>query len=303
MRHILFAHLVAEYLRRERPSLLLSSLAPANFAAVNAARLVNGGTPVVISVHSNPLLGYNDYERGVAAMLYPLAGMVVAVSHGVGVELQRTLGIPSGRVQVIHNPIPAARIRRLAEEDVAHAWFQRGQPRVVLSVAREAPAKDHPTLVRAFAHVRRKLAAHLVIMGRHSKSYRRGLAALAHQCGVAEDLRFLDFDENPYRYMARASVVALSSFWEGLPTVLLEALACGTPVVSTDTPYGPREILGGGLGRLAPVGDAVALGEALLGTLREDHPPVGALRQRAAEFSEDRAVGAYLGVIRRVAQD
>ena len=303
LRHMLFAHLVAEYLRRERPSLLLSSLAPANFAAVNAARLADDGPPVVLSVHSNPHLDYSEYERRVAAVLYPRAGAVVAVSNGLGAELQRTLGIPSPRIQVIHNPIPVARIRHLAEEAVAHAWFQAGQPKVVLGVGREAPAKDHRTLVRAFGHVRRELAARLVIMGRHSKSYRRGLASLARQCGVADDLGFLDFDENPYPYMARASAVALSSFWEGLPTVLLEALACGTPVVSTDTPYGPREILDDGeLGRLAPVGDAAALGEALLATLRGDHPPIHALRRRAAEFSEDRAVASYHRVFEQVAK-
>ena len=300
--HMHFAHLVAEYLRRERPSLLLSSLAPANFAAVNAARLAAPGPPVVISIHSNLRLDYSEYERAVAATLYPRASAVVVVSCGLRTELQRTLGVPPQRVQVIYNPIPAARIGRLARQAVAHSWFQSGQPRVILSVGREAPAKDHQTTVRAFGHVRREMAARLVILGHHSKSYRVRLSSLARQCGVEEDLGFLDFHENPYRYMARASAVVLSSFWEGLPTVLLEALACGTPVVSTDTPYGPREILGGGkFGRLAPVGDALALAAAMLQTLRGDNPPADALRLRAADFSGDRAVRSYLGIFGQVA--
>ena len=303
-RHVFFAHLVAEYLRREKPSLLLSSLAPANFAAVNGARLVRDAPPVVVSVHSNLCLDYSEYERRVATTLYPRAAALVAVSRDLGDDLLRTLAVPARRVHAIYNPIPAARIRRLGQEEVAHPWFRRGQPKVILGVGREAPAKDHPTLVEAFGHVRREVAARLVIMGRHSQSYRNRLSALARRHGVEGELGFLDFDENPYRYMARASAVALSSFWEGLPTVLLEALACGTPVVSTDTPYGPREILEDGKwGRLVPIGDSPALGRALVETLLGGCPDADALRLRAADFSGQRAVDAYLrvfgGVTRR----
>lgn len=301
LRHVFFAHLVAEYLRRERPSVLLSSLAPANFAAVNGARLVSGAPPVVISLHSNFSLDYSEYEKRVAAVLYPRAAALVAVSRDLGDDLLRTLAVPPCRVHPIYNPIPAVRIRRLGREELAHPWFRRGQPKVILCVAREAPPKDHPTLVEAFGHVRREMAARLVIMGRHSKPYRDRLSALARRHGVEGELGFLDFDENPYRYMARASVVALSSFWEGLPTVLLEALACGTPVVSTDTPYGPREILEDGKwGRLVPVGDALALGRVLVETLRGGCPGADALRLRAADFSEERAVAAYLRVFAQV---
>ena len=296
MRHRLFAHLAAEYLRRERPSLLLSSLAPANFAAINGARLTGNATPVVISVHSNPPLDYSGYEQGVAAKLYPRADAVVAVSCALGAELERVFAIPQCRVRTIYNPVPAARIRRMGREEVAHPWF-RGDPPVILSVGREAPAKDFSTLVEAFGCVRREMAARLVIMGRHSRFYRARLSSLARRCGVDRDVDWLDFDENPFRYMARASVVAVSSFWEGLPTVLLEAMACGTPVVSTDTRFGPREILGGGKwGRLAPVGDVPALGRALLATLRGGGPCADALRLRADDFSEERAAKAYLRV-------
>lgn len=303
LRHVLFAHLVAEYLRRERPSLLLSALAPANFAAVNGAWLVPGAPPVVISVHSNLCLDYSGYEQRVAATLYPRAAALVAVSRDLGNNLLHTLAIPQSRVHAIYNPVPDDRIRRQGQEEVAHPWFRRGQPKVILGVAREARAKDHPTLVEALGHVRREVDARLVIMGRHSKSYRRRLLELAREHGVEGELGFLDFAENPYCYMARASVVALSSFWEGLPTVLLEALACGTPVVSTDTPFGPREILQDGKwGRLAPVGDAPALGRALAATLRGDCPDADALRRRAADFSTERAVAAYLRVFEQVAR-
>ncbi len=301
-RHVYLAHLVAQYVRRERPSLLLSSLAPANFAAVNAATLVDDAPPVIISVHNNLRLDYSAYEQRVAATLYPRADAVVGVSRGVCGELSDALGLPPHRLHAIYNPLPAARIQGLMQADTTHPWFQPGERKVILSVGREAPAKDYPTLVEALGHVRRDLAARLVIMGGHSPRYRRRLLAQARQLGMEGDLDFIDFDENPYRYMARAAVVALSSFWEGLPTVLLEALACGTPVVSTDTPYGPREILGDGKwGRLAPVGDAPALGAALLENLR-GRTPADALRLRAADFSEERAASAYLRLFKQVAQ-
>ena len=301
-RHVYFAHLVAQYLRRERPSLLLSSLAPANFAAVNAARLVPDAPPVVISVHNNLRLDYSAYEQRVAATLYPRANAVVGVSQGVCTGLHEALGLATDRTHAIYNPLPISHIQHLTEADVYHPWFQPGEPQVILSVGREAPAKDYPALVEAFGRVRHAVTARLVIMGGHSRRYRARLHAQARRLGVERDLGFIDFDENPYRYMARAAVVALSSFWEGLPTVLLEALACGTPVVSTDTPYGPREILGDGQwGRLAPVGDAAALGQALLETLRGGGTPADALRLRAAHFSEERAASAYLRLFEQVA--
>ena len=301
-RHVYFAHLVAQYLRRERPSLLLSSLAPANFAALNAARLVPEAPPVVISVHANLRLDYSAYEQRVAATLYPRANAVVGVSQGVCTGLHEALGLAREHTHAIYNPLPAAHIQRLTEADVCHPWFQPGEPQVILSVGREAPAKDYPALVEAFGHVRSACTARLVIMGRLSRPYRARLSAQARWLGVERDVGFIDFDENPYCYMARAAVVALSSFWEGLPTVLLEALACGTPVVSTDTPYGPREILGDNQwGRLAPVGDAAALGQALLEILRGGGPQGEALRLRAAHFSEERAASAYLRLFEQVA--
>ena len=301
-RHVYLAHLVAQYVREERPSLLLSSLAPANFAAVNAASLVRDAPPAIISVHNNFRLDYSAYEQRVAATLYPRADAVVGVSRGVCAELGEALGLPSERLHAIYNPIPASRIQCLTHTEAPHPWLQPGEPKVILSVGREAPAKDYPTLVEAFGRVRRAVAARLVIMGGHSPRCRTRLLAQARRLGVEQDLGFIDFDENPYRFMARAAVVALASFWEGLPTVLLEALACGTPVVSTDTPYGPREILGDGKwGRLAPVGDAQALGAALLEAL-DAQAPADALRLRAADFSEERAASAYLRLFKQVAQ-
>lgn len=296
-----FAHLVAHYIRQERPSLLLSAVSTANFAAVNGAELAGGSQPVIVSVRNNLDLDYSEYEQRQARTLYPRADAVTAVSHGVGRDVERFLGVKAESVHAIYNPIPSDTIWQRAQEEVAHPWFAAGEPPVMLSVGREAPPKDYPTLVEAFGMARRKLRARLVIMGGLSESYRAGLIAQARGYGVDDDLGFIDFDENPFRYMRRAGLFALSSLWEGLPNVLLEALACGTPVVSTDTSHGPREILDGGrYGKLTPVGDAPSLAQAMIETLEGDRLPEEALRRRAAEFSEERATGAYLELFQQV---
>ncbi len=294
-----YAHILARYIREVGPDLVVSALQGPNAVAVSAAALTDRAVPTVITVHNNVAADYAPQWLAAARALYPLADAVVAVSGGVAESVRQSLGVDAGRVRVIHNGVPLDRIRRLAREAVAHPWFRPGAPPVILAVGREAPAKDYPTLVEAFALAHRELGARLLILGRLSAPCRAGLQSLARGRGVAGDLGFLDFDENPYRYMAGAAVLALSSRWEGLPMVILEALACGTPVVSTETPHGPREILGC-WGGLPPVGDAAALGRALSRALRGGHPPPAALRARAAEFSLERMADAYTALFERL---
>ena len=292
-------HILNRYLREARPQVLVSALPNADSAAVCAAELTERAVPVVTTVRNNVAADYAPEWLAAARTLYPLADAVVAVSKGVAESVRRSLGVDAGRVHTIYNPIPAASIRRLAQEEITHPWFADGEPPVVLSVGREAPQKDHPTLVEAFGLARREVDARLVMLGKLSASYRRRLKSLARGLGVEGDLDFVDFDENPYRYMRRAGLLALSSRWEGLPGVILEALACGTPVVSTDTPYGPREILGD-WGDLPPVGDALALARALTRTLRGERPTAEALRARAADFSVEQAAAAYLALFEKL---
>ncbi len=293
-------HILNRYLRRARPQVLVSALPSADAAAVCAAELADRAVPVVVTAHNVPA-DYAPEWLAASRTLYPLADAVVAVSRGAAESVRRSLGVAAERVRTIHPIWPADSIRRLAQEEVAHPWFADGEPPVVLSVGREAPQKDHPTLVEAFGLARREADARLVILGKLSAPYRAGLKSLARSHGVEGDLGFVDFDENPYRYMRRAGLLALSSRWEGLPGVILEALACGTPVVSTDAPYGPREILGG-WGDLPPVGDAPALARALAGTLRGERPTAEALRARAADFSEEKAADAYVALFEKLAR-
>ncbi len=297
-----YAYMIATYVREARPDVLVSALPGADTAAVCAAALTDRAVPVVVTVRINIVADYTPEWLAACRTLYPRADAVVTISRGVGESVRQSMGVDAGRVRTIYNGVPVDSIRQLAQDEVTHPWFADGEPPVILSVGREALQKDHPTLVKAFGLARREVNARLVILGKLSAAYRERLKSLARSHGAEEDLGFVDFDENPFRYMRRAALFALSSRWEGLSMVVIEALACGTPVVSTDAPYGPREILGG-WGDLPPVGDAPALARALVATLRGEHPPEEALRTRAADFSDDKAANAYVALFRELVQE
>ena len=296
-----YAYMIAMYVREARPDVLVSALPGADTAAVCAAELTDRAVPVVVTVRTNVVADYTPEWLAACRTLYPLADAVVAISRGVGESVRQSMGVDAECIRTIYNGVPVDSIRQLAQEEVTHPWFADGEPPVILCVGREAPQKDHPTLVEAFGLVRREVNARLVILGKLSAACRERLKRLARGHGVEADLGFLDFDENPFRYMRRAALLALSSRWEGLSMVVIEALACGTPVVSTDAPYGPREILGA-WGGLPPVGDAPALARALVETLRGAHPTEEALTRRAADFSIDKAAEAYEALFRKLAR-
>jgi glycosyltransferase involved in cell wall biosynthesis len=292
---------LTRYLRKERPAALLSALVHVNIAAILAARL-SGRRPRVVVTEHNQLARNAALARSPAvrlahravASIYPFADEIVAVSDGVADSLTSYSGLPGRRVRVIHNPVVTPTLHRKARAAPPHPWFADGQPPVILGVGRLTAQKDFVNLLRAFAILRQRRQAKLVILGEGAD--RTMLLDLVEQLGLAEDVDLPGFTPNPYAYMSRAAVFVLSSAWEGLPTVLIEAMACGTPVVATDCPSGPAEILvGGRFGDLVPVNDPAALAAAILRTL--DAPPSPrALRGRADDFSIERAVDRYADV-------
>ena len=290
---------LTRYLRRERPRVLVSSMSHANLIALWAGRLAGGSTPVVVTVHetlSESTRGHlgGAVEPRLLRMFYPWAAGVVAVSRGAADDLARSSGLPRERVQVVYNPVITPAVLAMARRDPQHPWFATGQPPVVLGVGRLTPQKDFPTLLRAFGEVRRKLPARIMILGEGTE--RRRLEALAEELGVRDDVAFPGFRDDAVAYMARSALFVLSSTWEGLPTVLIEALMTGTRVVSTDCPSGPREILQDGrLGALVPVGDHRALAEAMHGALTR--PPAPIPQETLAPFTREAAVDNYLRLI------
>jgi glycosyltransferase involved in cell wall biosynthesis len=296
---IRYLHSLATYLRREQPDALLSAKTPANLVAIWAKRLAQARTRIVVSERTNLSIGIRQspkwrwrYVAPLIGKVYPKAERIVTVSRGVADDLAACTGLPRATIGTIYNPTLITEISEKAQAPISHTWLPPTTIPVVLGVGRLVPQKDFPTLLKAFAHVHRKHPARLLILGEGRE--RAKLEALASELGIAEDVSFPGFEPNPYAFMARASVFVLSSGWEGLPNALIEALACGCPVVSTNCPSGPQEILGNGaFGPLVPVGDDQALAEAILHTL--EHPPISdRLRSRAAEFDIQTITEQYL---------
>jgi len=297
---------LTRYLRRERPDALLSAITYPNLAALWARRLAGVPTRVVISERANlsDYLSYGANKRSkwrfsklapVISRVYPWADAIVAVSKGVADDLSSRAAIPRQRISPIYNPVVSPELFKKALVRLEHPWFQPGAAPVILSVGRLHYQKDFPTLFRAFARVRARREVRLLVLG--GGKGRTELEALVRSMGLGGDVELRGFVANPFAYMARAAVFVLSSAYEGFGNALVEALACGCPVVSTDCPSGPAEILeGGAYGRLVPVGDDAAMAEAILRTL-DTEPHRERLRKRAARFSVEASAREYLRLL------
>jgi glycosyltransferase involved in cell wall biosynthesis len=193
---------------------------------------------------------------------------------------------------VIRNPVITPELDWLADEPCRHPWLQPGQPPVIIGAGRFQRQKDFPTLLRAFSLLRGSRPCRLVLLGEGGGQ--RKLEGLISELGLTSDVDLPGFQANPYPFLARADLFVLSSVWEGSPNVLTEAMALGTPVVSTDCPSGPRELLDGGkYGPLVPVGDVEALAAAMANTL-DDHLPSEILKQAVAEYNQSASARRYL---------
>lgn len=290
------------YLRRERPQAMLTALNHANVIAILARFLARVPTRLVVS-ERNTLTEEATRNQGMAARavfllmrwLYPHADGIIAVSDGAAEVLSRFASIPRQRITTVYNPYDLLTIQQRASLALDHPWFSPGAPPVVLGIGRLTAQKDFASLISAFAQLRTQRSAKLMILG--EGELRSDLQALADSLGLGtENFCLHGFVDNPFAYLARCGVFVLSSRWEGLPNVLIQALGCGAPVVSTNCPSGPAEILGNGQwGRLVPVGDVNALAHAMTSTLDESqHPDV---IRRAGDFGVERSVEGYLEVL------
>lgn len=288
---------LVRYLRKQRPLRLLSFLSPTNCLAVWGVSLARVDTRLILAEHNtaSQALSSTPYRRlrllpNIMRWTYPHADGLIANSFGVAEDLARVLKLGREQIHLVYNPVVTPELKAEAAQAVDHPWFYPGEPPVILGAGRLVEQKDFPTLLRAFALVRRRRRARLIIVG--TGQGHRTLLNLGTELGVQNDFDLPGFVSDPYAYMARSGVFVLSSQWEGLGMVLIEAMACGTPVVSTDCPHGPYEILdGGSWGRLVPVGSPQSLAEAILATLEERGPDP---RARAEYFSVERATDQYL---------
>src|SRR5690606_38779052 len=305
-RLLVAAPALARLLRRERPDVVFSTHGGSNVIAAIAHALARSPARLVLSERSALARG----DRGPARralegpakrVTYRRADLVTAVSRGVAGELAARLGLAASKIRVIYNPIVGEDLAARAAEPVDHPWFAPGaREPVVIAVGRLVEIKDYPTLLDAFARIRAAGAARRSGLG--EGPLRGALEARARAAGLGGDVALHGFDRNPYRYLARARVLLHASRAEGLPGALIQAMACGTPVVSTDCDFGPREVIeqSGHDGVLVPVGDAGALAAAadalLVEPERRDRMAAMAACS-AARFSIASAVDRYQDAI------
>jgi len=292
---------LVRYLRRERPSAMLTSMNYVNvvgiwartIARVDTRLIVNEQNALSLEAAHSPRLRHRLMPR-LIRRFYPWADGVTSVARGTADDLVRAAGVSPDLIEVVHNPIVTTELRELVAEPLDHPWFGPEEVPVVLGVGRLAPQKDFGTLIRAFARVVARRPCRLMILGDGPE--RASLEALVSEHGLMGSVDLPGWVSNPYAYMARAGVFVLSSRWEGLPSVLIEALFCQVPVVATDCLSGPREILDGGrYGALVPVGDEETLAAVIESALAGELPAPPA--ESWEPYEQETVVRRYLQVL------
>ena len=298
-------------LRLEKPDIAVGMGGMTNWGLILAAGLARTGMAVIIGEHGAAALEYRK-DRVTSYVisllnrfLYPFADRIVAISEGVREYLVRDRKIPKEKIVTIHNPVDIARIQKLSQEQVDDPWLRDQDKPVVLWVGRIAAVKGLEYLIGAFERVLREIDARLIMVGEGSEE--STIRDLVRGSALQEKVRFAGFQSNPYRYMSRSSVFAFPSLSEGFGMVLVEAMACGLPVVSTDCVAGPSEILQNGrCGILVPVADEDALAKAIVTMLTNtelrNRLAAEALR-RVADFEPAKVVASYEQLFRDVCKD
>lgn len=267
-----------KYLNNNEPDILLSTLYPVNNIAVLAGKLSRAKTKIILREANSPVakLKYSgswvfQVLIGVVSRLnYPLADGFISVSKGLRKEMIQFYNIRPEKIAVIYNPVAHPSLDQQAQATVSHPMITDNAP-LILGMGRVVPQKDFVTLIRAFSIVQKTLPCKLIIVGdtEADQVYYQSLLTLIQSLNLEHDIDFIGFQKNPFTFLAQSKVFVLSSIYEGLPGVLIQAMALGCQLVSTDCPYGPREILAAGkYGKLVPVGDHKAMAKAIIESIR-----------------------------------
>jgi len=303
-----------KYFKKEKPDIFISFLSHANLVSIISKILSGAKTKIVISERStfsklSEQSAGNIYDKLIGQFIffflvkifYPRADRIICVSKAAAEDLSDVIG-KNKKIVFIYNGFDFKKIIELSKEKIDYPEFYSDNLPIICAVGRLVKAKDYPTLLNAFSILFKKVKSQLIIVGDGEDMDK--LKAIAQRLDVSKSVYFAGFQKNPYKYMAKADVFVLSSITEGLPNVIVEAMACGTPVVSTDCKSGPNEIIEDGRnGFLVPIGDYHALAEKMLELinntdLREKISEEG--RMTAQNFSIGKSIKEYENLFKEV---
>ena len=286
---------LAQAYEKEKPDTVISFLNYANLIAVMAKRLSRARPRLLLTEHGDDDIGISLKhtflsfpKRWAFPLIYPKADTIICVSRGVADNLVTRFKIPRQKIKVVYSPVDIDYVSRLAEEEVDHPYFAPKETPVIIAIGWLIARKGHPYLLKAFAQVTAEFPCRLIIRGDGKE--KKALVKLVRQLGIERQVDFLGFQQNPFKYVARSDIFVLSSLWEGFGLVIIEAMTCGTPVISTRCPFGPGEIITDGVnGLLVPAADEMALAEAML-RLLNDKDLSAKLAQAGKKRAEDFAM-------------
>jgi glycosyltransferase involved in cell wall biosynthesis len=303
-RHLLLIRALNSVIKKVQPQVLMSFLDGSNVLALETKLLLKPGCSFVISQRNNMSISferryaYKGFRRWLkmsyVRWLYPKADHIIALSHGVKADLVDNFGMPAEKISPIHNPIAIQHIVDKSVETVTYPWDTQAF-RTIVAVGRLFEQKGYFDLIEAFSRLAQEPPIKLAILG--EGELRGELEDFIASKGLQENIWMPGFVENPWAFMRTADVFVLSSHWEGFGRVIVEAMACGTPVVVTDCDFGPREIITHGEnGILVPVGDPAHLASELDDLLSDDLKRcelAEAGKERALDFDSARISQQY----------
>jgi N-acetylgalactosamine-N,N'-diacetylbacillosaminyl-diphospho-undecaprenol 4-alpha-N-acetylgalactosaminyltransferase len=259
--------------KKENIKFVLSVLNRANYVNI-ITKLLGCKHKCLISERNTPSYVYSSYtltdiiNRFLIRKLYPNSDKIIAISEGVKTDLITNFNIPEKLIDVIYNPIDIDAIKKQSEEKIEHRWLNDESLKTIISVGRLEKQKNHTLLIRSFQEVRSRLPdTRLIILGEGNE--RKNLHQLLSDLKLESYVELPGVFDNPFAYLSKANVFVLSSDFEGFGNVIIEAMACNCPVISTDCPSGPNEIISNNEnGILVPVGDRDKLSNAIISLLR-----------------------------------